>query len=152
LQKATGFKTKPEKYFMEDSRSSCPVNLAVEVFGDKWTLLILRDIMFEGKRHFRELLQSQEKIASNILSDRLTMLEKEGLITKKPDPDHKQKFIYNLTLKGIDLLPILKEIGAWSIKHRPVDLKKYAHANHLSKCNPEELNQIKRTLVKDHIK
>jgi len=76
----------------------------VEVFGDKWSLLILRDIMFEGKRHFRELLQSEEKIASNILTDRLAMLEREGIISKGEDPDHKQKFIYSLTSRGIDLL------------------------------------------------
>ena len=137
---------------MDELRSSCPVNLAVELFGDKWSLLILRDIMFDGKRHFREILSSEEKIASNILTDRLSKLEKEGLLTKTPDPEHKQKFIYNLTLKGVDLLPILKELGTWSIKHRPVDLKKYAHADYLSKCNSEELKEIKKGLLKEHIK
>src|SRR5882757_1643762 len=99
---------------MDNHRSHCPVNLTVEVFGDKWSLLILRDIMFEGKRHFREFLNSEEKIASNILTDRLSMLEREDILTKTQDPDHKQKHIYSLTEKGIDLLPLLVEIGAWS--------------------------------------
>src|ERR1700749_3212161 len=99
---------------MENHRSNCPVNLTMEIFGDKWSLLIVRDIMFAGKRHFRELLQSEEKIATNILTDRLAMLEREGVITKSPDPEHKQKYIYNLTVKGIDLLPLIAEIGAWS--------------------------------------
>ncbi len=73
-------------------------------------------------------------------------------VLKRPDPAHKQKFIYNLTLKGIDLLPIIKELGAWSLKYAPVDTKKYAHAGHLSKCSPEELKEIKKGLVKEHIK
>lgn len=136
---------------MTDHRSHCPVNLAVEVFGDKWSLLILRDIMFGGRRHFRELLQSEEGIASNILADRLAMLEREGILTKTPDPAHKQKFVYNLTLKGIDLLPVIKEIGTWSLKHTPVDKKKHPHAGHLSKCTPEELTEIKDSLIKEHI-
>src|SRR5690348_8172465 len=95
---------------MDSHRSHCPINLSLEVFGDKWSLIIIRDIMFEGKRYFRELLQSEEKIASNILTDRLAMLEREGIITKEDDPDHKQKVIYRLTARGIDLLPIIVEI------------------------------------------
>ena len=79
---------------MENHRSGCPVNLMLEVFGDKWSLIIIRDIMFQGKRYFRELLQSEEGIASNILSDRLAMLEREGIVSKTDDPAHKQKNIY----------------------------------------------------------
>ena len=82
---------------MDNHRSQCPINLSLEVFGDKWSLVIIRDMMFGGKRYFRELLQSEEKIASNILTDRLAMLEKEGIISKADDPDHKLKFIYSLT-------------------------------------------------------
>src|ERR1700742_650126 len=113
---------------MESYRSHCAINLSLEVFGDKWSLIIIRDIMFSGKRHFRELLQSEEKIATNILTDRLAMLEREGILTKSPDPRHKQKHIYSLTAKGIDLLPILIEIGAWSFKYQPVDKLKHQHA------------------------
>ena len=136
---------------MENHRSNCPVNLAMEIFGDKWSLLIVRDIMFAGKRHFRELLQSEEKIASNILTDRLAMLEREGVITKSPDPEHKQKYIYNLTVKGIDLLPVIAEIGAWSIKHAPVDLLKYKHAVQLARGGKEMQKEIRKGLVKEHI-
>ena len=71
---------------MENHRSYCAINLALEVFGDKWSLIIIREMMFGGKRHFRELLQSDEKIASNVLTDRLAMLEREGIITKESDP------------------------------------------------------------------
>ena len=136
---------------MSDHRSYCPVNLGVEVFGDKWSLLILRDIML-GRRHFRELLQSDEGIASNILADRLAMLEREGLLTKSPDPAHKQKFVYSLTLKGIDLLPIFKEIGAWSLKYAPVDTKKYTQMSQFANSTPKELMEIKKGLIKEHIK
>src|SRR5258706_10552207 len=136
---------------MDSHRSHCPVNLTVEVFGDKWSLLILRDIMFDGKRHFRELLNSEEKIASNILTDRLNMLEREGIISKKPDPGHKQKFIYSLTTAGIDLLPLMVEIGAWSLKHRDVDPAKGKHAEMLVKGGKELQKEIRKTLVKEHL-
>jgi len=137
---------------MDKHRSHCPVNLALEVFGDKWSLVIIRDIMFENKRYFRELLQSEEKIASNILTDRLAMLEEQGIISKADDPDHKQKNIYSLTAKGIDLLPIMVEIGAWSIKHQPVDLKKHKHAVELVKGGKEMQSEIRKGLVKEHLR
>lgn len=136
---------------MDSHRSHCPINLSLEVFGDKWSLIIIRDIMFEGKRYFRELLQSEEKIASNILTDRLAMLEREGIITKEDDPDHKQKVIYRLTARGIDLLPIIVEIGAWSLKHKPVDTKKHKHAVELVKGGPEMQKQVKKELLKQHL-
>src|SRR5688500_4447104 len=96
-----------------EPRSHCPINLSLEMFGDAWTLLVLRDMMFAGKRHFREFLQSQEHISSNILADRLARLVENGLLTKSDDPTHKQKAIYSLTEKGIALLPIIVQIGAW---------------------------------------
>lgn len=136
----------------EHHRSLCPVNLAMEVLGDKWSLVIIRDIMFENKRHFRELLQSEEKIASNILTDRLNMLEREGIISKADDPEHKQKIIYSLTEKGIDLLPLLVEVGAWSIKHKPVDLVKHKHAVDLVKGGKEMLTEIRKELIKQHVR
>lgn len=135
---------------MSDYRSRCPINLALEVFGDKWSLLIIRDIMFVGKRHFRELLQSDEKIASNILTDRLNMLERQGILKKDPDPDHKQKFIYSLTPIGIDLLPIMVEIGGWSLKNRPVDPEKGRHAQMLVKGGTELQKEIRKDLLKQH--
>jgi len=101
-------------------RSECFINRAVEIFGDQWSLLVIRDIIFMNRRHFRELLtNSVEGIASNILSDRLQRLVKQGIIFKSHDPNHKQKAIYSLTEKGIDLLPLLMEMAAWGQKHMP---------------------------------
>lgn len=107
----------------EEPRSYCPINLSLEIFGDAWTLLVLRDMMFAGKRHFRELLQSDERISSNILAARLAMLVEKGLLTKADDPTHKQKAIYSLTEKAIALLPIVVQIGAWGSRWVP-DAKK----------------------------
>jgi DNA-binding HxlR family transcriptional regulator len=104
----------------KDHRSECVMNRMVEVFGDQWSLLVVRDIMFMNRRHFRELLtESQEGIASNILADRLQMLVQQGIIVKSDDPSHKQKAIYSLTEKGIELLPLLIEMAAWANKHLP---------------------------------
>ncbi len=96
------------------------MSLGLDVFGDRWTLLIVRDLMFTGKRHYREMLGSEEHISTNILADRLKMLLDEGIVTKTEDPSHKQKAIYSLTEKGIALLPILMQISRWSYKYRPV--------------------------------
>lgn len=106
-----------------EPRSYCPINLSLEIFGDAWTLLVLRDMMFAGKRHFRELLHSDERISSNILAERLVRLVEHGLLTRAEDPTHKQKTIYSLTEKAIMLLPILVQIGAWGSRWVP-DAKK----------------------------
>jgi DNA-binding HxlR family transcriptional regulator len=101
-------------------RSECVINRTVEMFGDKWTLLVIRDIIFVNRRHFRELLtKSMEGIASNILADRLQRLVKQGIIVKSHDASHKQKAIYSLTEKGIELLPLLMEMVAWGHKYLP---------------------------------
>jgi len=90
----------------------------VEMFGDQWSLLVIRDIIFMNRRHFRELLtKSLEGIASNILADRLQRLVEQGIVVKSPDPSHKQKAIYSLTEKGIDLFPLLMEMNAWGHKY-----------------------------------
>jgi len=98
-------------------RSNCPINFVLETFGDKWTLLIVRDLMFKGKRAYNEFLQSDEKISTNILADRLRKLEEHEIVTKAVDPDNRSKSIYSLTARGKDLLPIMLEITAWSAKH-----------------------------------
>jgi DNA-binding HxlR family transcriptional regulator len=87
--------------------------MSIDIIGDRWTLLILRDIMLDNRRHFGELLVSEERIASNVLADRLKMLLAEGLVTRRDHPTHKQKAIYSLTEKGISLFPVLAEIGLW---------------------------------------
>lgn len=100
-------------------RSHCPVSCSLDIFGDKWSLLIIRDIMFRGKFSYGEFMTSEEKIASNILADRLCLLESEGIISKKVSPENKSKFIYRLTEKGIDLLPVMLAITEWGTKYHP---------------------------------
>src|SRR6186997_1184199 len=113
---------RPAGKFMDaEQRSGCPINLTLEVVGDKWSLLVIRDMIFGNRRHFRELLtRSEEGIASNILADRLKRLVAQGIISKADDPTHKQKAIYSLTEKGIELLPVLAQMSAWGLKHLPV--------------------------------
>jgi len=98
------------------SRSDCPISYTLDFLGDKWTLLILRDMIFEGKSSYNDFLQSDEKIATNILADRLSSLTKNGFITKAVLPGNKSKFVYNLTEKAIDLLPLLIEMNLWGSK------------------------------------
>ncbi|MBV1881525.1 MAG: helix-turn-helix transcriptional regulator [Pseudomonadales bacterium] len=99
------------------ARSDCPINFAQEIFGDKWSLLIIRDLLFKGKKYYSEFLNSDEKISTNILASRLGQLETDGLITKAIDSDNNAKKIYALSQKGIDLLPMLLEMIAWSAKY-----------------------------------
>ncbi len=104
-----------------ERRSGCPINLTMEVLGDRWSLVIIRDIMFGNRRHFRELLgRSEEGIASNILAARLKRLVALGLVSKIDDPSHSQKAIYSLTEPAIQLVPVLAMIGAWGRRHLPV--------------------------------
>lgn len=98
-------------------RSDCPISFALDIFGDKWSLLIIRDLMFRGKKTYGEFLHSGEKIATNILADRLSLLECAGLIIGKNDPENKTRFLYTLTDKGIDLVPVLLEIVSWSARY-----------------------------------
>jgi DNA-binding HxlR family transcriptional regulator len=100
-------------------RSDCPISLALEAFGDKWSLLILRDLLLRGRKHYREFLIAEERISTNILADRLTDLEELGIITKSSDPDNKKQYVYAPTKKGLDLLPILLELYRWSLKYDP---------------------------------
>ena len=101
-------------------RSGCPINLALEVIGDKWSLIVIRDMMFGNRRHFRELLtRSDEGISSNILADRLKTLVEQGILTRSDDPTHRQKGVYSLTEQGIALLPAIAELASWGLKYLP---------------------------------
>jgi len=107
-------------------RSDCPINFALELFGDRWTFLIVRDLMFKGKHYYKEFLEAEEGIATNILADKLSALEEAGIISKTVDPTHRSKQIYKLTKKGIDLMPVLVEVIMWSAKYdkdSAVDMK-----------------------------
>ncbi len=94
-------------------RSHCPINFTLEHFGDKWSFLIIRDLMFKGKRHYNEFLESDEKVSTSVLGDRLKRLQEMGIITKGVDTVKKSRIRYSLTQKGIDLLPILLEMIVW---------------------------------------
>lgn len=96
------------------SNSGCLISNSLDIFGDKWSLLIIRDMIFFGKETYGEFLKSPEKIATNILASRLQNLEKEGIIIKKEHPESKAKNLYYLTEKGITLLPILVEMYHWA--------------------------------------
>ena len=96
------------------NNKNCPVFYAVSRLGDKWSLLIVRDLMFFGKRHYKQFLQAGEGISTNILADRLAKLEAEGIVSKAPDPDHGSRVLYGLTEKGLALMPVLLAIVDWS--------------------------------------
>ncbi|HSE29803.1 MAG TPA: helix-turn-helix domain-containing protein [Candidatus Saccharimonadales bacterium] len=102
--------------------SGCPVALSLDMLGDKWSLVILRDIVLGGKSHFRELLGSPEKISTNILSSRLDSLVKDGFLTRHDDPANKSAAIYKPTQKSIDLLPMLFEFMNWGVKYTDADV------------------------------
>jgi len=97
----------------------CPITFALDIFGDKWSLIILRDLLFKQKKYYGEFLNSDEKISTNILANRLSKLESEGIITKTRDMQNLSRFIYHLTQKGKELLPLMLEIIEWSTKYDP---------------------------------
>ena len=118
-------------------RSGCPINLSLEVLGDKWSLIVVRDIMFGNKRHFRDLLtQSQEGIASNILVERLDRLVACCVLTKSSDPLHSQRVIYSLTEMGISLVPVLAQLSVWGRHYLPVTPQLDARALVLEEGGP----------------
>ena len=98
-------------------RSGCPLNASVEMLGDRWSLLIIRDMMLLGYRSFKQFLNSHERIATNILAGRLKRLENYGIIASSPDPVDGRKLIYSLTKKGQDLAPVLIEMVLWAAAH-----------------------------------
>jgi DNA-binding HxlR family transcriptional regulator len=133
-------------------RSDCPLNYGLEIFGDKWSLLIIRDLMFFGKRYYNEFLQSAEGIATNLLADRLTMLEKQKIIRKEKAPQHKQKILYSLTEKGIDLVPVIMCIGLWSEKHATIQLNpgRDIILGEAKKSLPKGIEKMRKRLLKVH--
>lgn len=104
-------------------RSDCPISCSLDIWGDKWSLIIVRDLMFFKERTYSDFLKSEEKIATNILASRLQMLEENGIISKLDHPTSKAKVLYKLTTKGIDLLPLMIEINIWSDKYLTIPLE-----------------------------
>lgn len=105
---------------MSKKRSDCPISCSLEIWGDKWSLLIIRDLMLKKECTYGQFQKGDEKIASNILATRLQNLMENGIINKKSHPDNKLKILYYLTEKGIDLVPIIVEINLWADKHLPI--------------------------------
>jgi DNA-binding HxlR family transcriptional regulator len=121
----------------ETGRSGCPINLTLEILGDRWSLIVLRDMMFGNRRHFRELLtKSDEGIASNILADRLKRLVETGLLSKADDPSHKQKGLYSLTEMGIALVPVFAAMASWGRRFLPVTEEMSIRAQLLEEGGP----------------
>jgi DNA-binding HxlR family transcriptional regulator len=122
---------------VESARSGCPINAAVEAFGDSWSLLVLRDVMFGNRRYFRELLAgSEEGIASNILADRLKRLVAAGLLTRE-DAGPGRRAAYSLTEASIQLVPVFAQLGDWGLRHRPTTEPLRVRAELLSAGGPE---------------
>ena len=135
-----------------EQRSGCPINLTLEVVGDKWSLLVIRDMIFGNRRHFRELLtKSEEGIASNILADRLKRLVEQGIISKADDPTHKQKSVYSLTDKGIELLPVLAQMSVWGRRHLPVTEELSIRAQLLEEGGPKLWADFMEELRETHL-
>jgi DNA-binding HxlR family transcriptional regulator len=136
---------------MQEPRSGCPINAAVEAFGDRWSLLVLRDVMFGNRRHFRELqARSEEGIASNILSDRLKRLVNGGLLTRA-DTRPGQRATYSLTSDAIELVPVFAQLGAWGLRHRPTTKVLRVRAELLQAGGPEMWNDYMDELRETHL-
>jgi DNA-binding HxlR family transcriptional regulator len=134
-----------------EPRSGCPINAAVEVFGDRWSLLVLRDIAFGGRRYFRELqANSMEGIASNILADRLRRLVAAGLLTRE-DVRAGQRARYSLTEPAIQLVPVFAQLGGWGARHRSADRDLRAGAEQLEQGGPALWNEVMDELRRSHL-
>ena len=124
----------------------------LELLGDKWSLMIIRDMIFGNRRHFRELLEnSEEGIASNILAARLKRLEAAGLVSRRDDPSHKQKAIYSLTDAGIELVPLLAQMGAWGRRHTPSSRELSIRAQILEEGGPALWSEFMEELRHLHL-
>jgi DNA-binding HxlR family transcriptional regulator len=133
-------------------RSDCPINLTAELLGDRWSLIVLRDIMVADRRHFRVLLQnSEEKIASNILATRLRSLVAAGLLSTAEDPTHKQKIVYSLTEASINFLPTMISIGNWGNKHLPASPAKGPFFTYVYDQGPQVWQELVDDLRHRHL-
>ncbi len=125
----------------------CPISSTLDILGDKWTLLIIRDLMYRGKKTYGEFLQSEEKIATNILADRLLVLEKTGIVEKKAFPGNRVKNLYQLTPKGIDLMPTLLEIVVWGDKYFEIPEPVHELAEAIRKDKDGAMREISKRLA-----
>lgn len=136
----------------ETHRSGCPINLTLELLGDRWSLIVIRDIIFGDRRRYRELLtRSEEGIASNVLADRLKRLSAAGLLTKAADPAHRQSGLYSLTEPAIQLLPVLAQMGAWGRRHAPASRELSIRAQLLEEGGPQMWEMVMAELRARHL-
>jgi DNA-binding HxlR family transcriptional regulator len=135
----------------DQPRSGCAINAAVEVIGDRWSLLVLRDVMFGNRRHFRVLQQrSEEGIASNILADRLRRLVADGLLTRaQAGRGHRAE--YSLTEPAIQLVPVIAALGEWGARHRPTTPSLRVRAELLAEGGPDLWNEFMAELRAEHL-
>lgn len=137
---------------MKEARSGCPINRSVELLGDRWSLIVLRDVIFGARRHFSALHKdSLEGIATNVLVDRLAKLVEAGLLTKHPDPGHSQRSNYRLTEAAIQLIPVLATLGAWGVRWLPVSDELAARARVLADGGPELWDRFMDELRAEHL-
>lgn len=127
-------------------RSDCPVSCSLDIWGDKWSLLIIRDLMFAKECTYGDLLKSPEGIATNILASRLLALEENKLIEKLDHPESKAKVLYRLTKKGIDLLPVMIEINLWAEKYFPIPADRKAMLKEVKKDKAGFIKSMSRDL------
>ena len=127
----------------QEHRSGCPVAISLEILGDRWSLLVIRDLMVRGLRTFRDFEQSGEKIATNILADRLRKLERAGVIRAAPEKKDGRKLNYRLTKKGIDLAPLLLELLIWGARHEETGLRRSLVAK-MENDREEVLAEVRR--------
>ncbi len=125
----------------------CPISCTLDILGDKWTLLIVRDLMFKGRKTYGEFLQSDEKIATNILAHRLRVLEEAGIVEKKPFPGNRAKNLYQLTPKGLDLMPTLVEIMLWGDKYFELPERIHRIASEICKDKNRIMKKISKQLA-----
>jgi DNA-binding HxlR family transcriptional regulator len=136
----------------EAHRSGCPINLTLEVLGDRWSLIVIRDLIFGDRRRYRELLtRSEEGIASNVLADRLKRLLAAGLLTRADDPRHRQSAIYSLTEPAIQLVPLLAQMGAWGRRHTPASKELSIRAQLLEEGGPAMWEELMTELRARHL-
>lgn len=137
---------------MQPGKSGCPINMTTELLGDRWSMVVLRDIMFGGHRRFRVLLaNSMEGIASNILAARLARLVETGLLTRHADPSHRQKIEYRLTEASIQLVPVLAQIGAWGHRWLPTTPELSIRAQLLAEGGPDMWERFMNELRGAHL-
>ncbi|HMU66922.1 MAG TPA: helix-turn-helix domain-containing protein [Cellvibrionaceae bacterium] len=133
-----------------DTKSHCPINFTLEILGDPWSLLVLRDMVFFGKQTFKEFLESSERITTSVLTSRLNNLEKHGIVLKQPHPSDQRSALYRLTEKGIGLVPVLLAMMEWGTRHDPASAghRKKALVNRIRAEQSAISREVQTTLRK----